>query len=138
VLDGDHLRRGLNKDLGFSVEDRAENVRRVAEVSRLMNDAGLVVIVPVIAPFEADRQIAKIIIGEENFRLVYIKTPLEICEQRDPKGMYKKARALQIEHFTGITSPYEIPVNADLEIDTNCHSISESVRMLVRLLAVPE
>ena len=134
ILDGDHLRLGLNKDLGFSANDRAENVRRVAEVSRLMNDAGLVVIVPVIAPFEVDRQIAQSIIGEENFRLVYIKTPLEVCEQRDPKGMYKKARALAIQNFTGISSPYEPPQNAHLEINTSNLPILDCVLLLETLI----
>ena len=114
VLDGDNLRFGLNRDLGFSDADRAENVRRTAEVAKLMVDAGLVVIVALISPKEADRKMAKEIIGEGVFKLVHINTPLDICETRDPKGLYKKARSGEIPNLTGVGSVYEVPESPDL------------------------
>jgi adenylyl-sulfate kinase len=118
VLDGDHLRKGLSKDLGFSPEDRKENVRRAAEVARLLNKANHIAIVSLISPYKRDRLMAKEIIGAENFIEVYINAPLEVCEKRDPKGFYKKARAGLIENFTGITDPYESPSNPDIVIHT--------------------
>ena len=111
ILDGDNTRLGLNKDLGFTEEDRIENIRRVAEVAKLMNDAGLIVICSFISPFEVNRQQAKEIIGE-NFIEFFVDTDLSICEERDPKGLYKKARNGEIKDFTGISSPFEIPSNA--------------------------
>lgn len=113
ILDGDNLRLGLNKDLGFSKEDRVENIRRVAEVSRLMLDAGLIVITAFISPYREDRKMAKDLIGAKNFIEVFVDTPIEICEERDPKGLYKRARAGEILNMTGINSPYEPPTNSD-------------------------
>jgi len=109
LLDGDNLRFGINRDLGFTEEDRTENIRRTAEVAALMANAGLMVLVALVSPMEKDRQLAKEIIGAERFHLVYVSTPLEVCEERDPKGLYKKARAGKIPNFTGVTAPYESP-----------------------------
>ena len=117
LLDGDNMRLGLNRDLGFSDADRIENVRRIAEVARLMLDAGLVVICAAISPFERERQAARARIGTERFVEVFIDTPLATCEARDPKGLYEKARAGQIPNFTGIGSPYEAPLAPDVRID---------------------
>ncbi|REF27975.1 adenylylsulfate kinase /sulfate adenylyltransferase subunit 1 [Xenorhabdus cabanillasii] len=116
VLDGDNIRQGINKDLGFTDADRVENIRRVAEVARLMMDAGLIVMTAFISPFRAEREMARQLIGEENFIEVYVNTPLEICEQRDPKGLYKKARYGQVPNMTGINSPYEVPLKAEITI----------------------
>ncbi len=113
ILDGDNLRLGLNKDLDFSKEDRVENIRRVAEVSRLMMDAGLIVITAIISPYREDRKIAKDLIGAKNFIEVFVDTPIEICEERDPKELYKRARSGEIIDMTGINSPYEPPTNPD-------------------------
>jgi bifunctional enzyme CysN/CysC len=118
ILDGDNLRHGLNKDLGFTEQDRIENIRRVAEVAKLMVDAGLVVISTFISPFSADRMAARALFGADEFFEIFINTPLSACEARDPKGLYKKARAGDIRNFTGIDSPYEAPEQPDLEIDT--------------------
>ncbi|QCP51488.1 adenylyl-sulfate kinase [Trinickia violacea] len=118
VLDGDHLRDGLNRDLGFSDDDRRENVRRTAEVARLMNDAGLIVIASLISPNRSDRSAARQIIGPDRFIEVYVSTPLDVCEARDPKGLYRKARQGEIRQFTGVTSPYEPPLAPSLAIDT--------------------
>lgn len=117
LLDGDNVRMGLNRNLGFSDEDRVENIRRIAEVARLMNDAGLIVIAAFISPYRQDRRNAKQIIGER-FREVYVSTPLAECERRDVKGLYKEARAGRIAEFTGISSPYETPEHPDITIDT--------------------
>lgn len=130
VLDGDNVRMGLNKNLGFSEEDRVENIRRIAEVSKLMNDAGLIVLTSFISPFRKDRRNAKDIIGKDSFVEVYISTPIEECERRDVKGLYKKARAGQISDFSGISSPYEEPENPDIEVDTTDKSIEETVEYL--------
>ena len=119
LLDGDNIRHGLNKDLGFSPEDRKENIRRIAEVAKLMNDAGLIVLTAFISPYREDRDMARQIIGDENFREIYVSTPLAACEERDPKGLYKKARAGQIKGFTGIDAPYEPPENPALTIETD-------------------
>lgn len=118
ILDGDNVRRGLNRDLGFSESDRAENIRRVAEVAKLMTDAGLIVIVSFISPFRAERGMARDIIGDDSFIEVFIDAPLDVAESRDVKGLYKKARAGEIPNFTGIGSPYEAPENADLTLKT--------------------
>jgi adenylylsulfate kinase len=117
-LDGDNVRMGLNKDLGFSDDDRKENIRRIAEVAKLLTDAGIIVITAFISPFREEREKAKEIIGDENFIEVYVEAPLSVCESRDPKGLYKKARAGQIKMFTGIDSPYEEPLNPTLTIKT--------------------
>lgn len=134
VLDGDNVRHGLCKDLGFSHEDRTENIRRVAEVAHLMNDAGLIVITSFISPFREDRAQARQIIGEERFREIHLSTELSVCEERDPKGLYKKARAGKLPDFTGIGSPYEPPLEPFESIDTNRLSLEESVARLMKLL----
>ncbi|WP_144899217.1 adenylyl-sulfate kinase, partial [Luteimonas cucumeris] len=118
VLDGDNLRHGLNKDLGFTDEDRVENIRRVAEVARLMTDAGLIVLVSFISPFRAERDMARALFGEGEFVEIHVDTPLAIAEQRDPKGLYAKARAGQLRNFTGIDSPYEPPLAAEMQLST--------------------
>jgi len=134
VLDGDNIRMGLNKDLGFSVNDRKENIRRISEVANLMTDLGVIVITAFISPFENERQMAKDIVGKDNFIEVYIKTPLEVCEERDPKGLYKKARTGEIPMFTGIDSPYEEPTNPDMFIKTDKMSIEDSVEFIYKNL----
>ncbi len=118
LLDGDNVRMGLNSNLGFSDEDRIENIRRIAEVAKLMNDAGLIVITAFISPYRQDRRNAKKIIGE-GFREVYVSTSIAECEKRDVKGLYKAAREGKIAHFTGITSPYEAPEHPDVAVDTS-------------------
>ena len=130
-LDGDNIRMGLNKNLGFVEKDRIENIRRVAEVAKLMNDAGLIVLTSFISPFESDRLNARKIIGKDNFIEIYVSTPLSECEKRDVKGLYKKARDGKIPNFTGISSPYESPRNADIIIDTTKYSIDECADMII-------
>lgn len=134
LLDGDNIRMGLNKNLGFEPEDRIENIRRIAEVAKLMNDAGLIVLTAFISPYISDRQAAKEIIGEGNFIEIYVSTPLEECEKRDVKRLYQKARKGEIPNFTGISSPYEAPENPELSIDTGSHSLEECVDMILALL----
>ncbi|MGB1076927.1 MAG: adenylyl-sulfate kinase, partial [Bdellovibrionales bacterium] len=131
ILDGDNVRHGLNKDLGFTEHQRAENIRRIAEVSKLMMDAGLIVIVSFISPFEAEREMAKRIIGEEDFVEVYIDAPLEVAEKRDVKGLYKKARAGKIPNFTGISSPYEPPRTPDLRLRTEKATVEENAQEII-------
>ena len=133
-LDGDNVRLGLNKNLDFSEAGRIENIRRISEVSKLMNDAGLIVITSFISPYERDRMMAKEIIGEKNFIEVYVSTPIEECEKRDIKGLYKKAREGQIANFTGITSPYEVPQNADITVDTSDVTIEEAADIVIKKL----
>ncbi len=135
VLDGDNLRQGLNKDLGFTDADRVENIRRVAEVARLMMDAGLIVITAFISPFRRERQMARELIGEENFTEVYVSTPLETCEDRDVKGLYKKARSGQLPNLSGIGSPYEPPENTSPAINTTDQDITTSVQKLLKIIA---
>lgn len=134
ILDGDNVRLGLNSDLGFSEEDRHENIRRLAEVSKLMNNAGINVIVACISPYEADRMAAKKIIGEKNFVEIYVCTSFEECERRDVKGLYKKARNGEIKCFTGISSDFEKPVHADIVIDTENQSPEETARNIYNQL----
>ncbi|MGN0037844.1 MAG: adenylyl-sulfate kinase [Coriobacteriales bacterium] len=134
MLDGDNVRMGLNKNLGFGEEDRIENIRRIAEVSKLMNDAGLVVLTSFISPFVADRRNAREVIGAESFVEIYVSTPLEECERRDVKGLYKRARAGQIPSFTGISSPYEPPVSPELTVDTSALSVEEGVQLVLDYL----
>jgi adenylylsulfate kinase len=134
VLDGDQLRHGLNRDLGFSPEDRHENIRRAAEVARLMNTTGLTVIAAFISPYRADRAMAADIIGAAQFIEVHVSTPLAICEARDPKGLYSKARAGQLAQFTGVSAPYEAPLAAALTLDTGILALEESVARLCRHL----
>ena len=131
VLDGDNVRMGLNKNLGFKEQDRIENIRRIAEVSKLMNDAGIIVLSSFISPFRLDRQNAKDIIGSDSFVEVYVSTPLEECEKRDVKGLYKKARTGEIPNFSGISSPYEAPENPDIEINTAGKTLEESVNYIM-------
>jgi len=134
LLDGDNIRTGLNKDLSFSDDARVENIRRIGEVAKLMLDAGIVVLSAFISPFQADRDQVKKIVGEGNYMEVFVDTPLEICEQRDVKGLYKKARAGEVKNFTGIDSPYETPKNPDITIKTDKMSVDEGVAMLVKLI----
>ena len=134
ILDGDNLRHGLNRDLGFTPSDRTENLRRVAEVARLLNDAGVIVITAFISPLQSDRDTAKKIIGE-NFFEIFIDAPLAECESRDPKQLYKKARAGEIPNFTGISAPYEPPANPDLRIDTTRTSPEQAAQTIYDLLA---
>ena len=133
-LDGDNLRFGLNKNLGFSKEDRRENIRRAAEVAKLFNDAGITVVCSLISPMALDRERAKEIIGEDSFIEVFLSTPLAECEKRDPHGLYRKARSGEIDGFTGVSSPYEAPESADIEIDTSVCSVETSVELLIREL----
>jgi len=133
TLDGDNVRHGLCKDLGFSPTDRSENIRRVAEVSRLMNDAGLIVISSFISPYTQDREAARSIIGDERFLEIHVSTPMSICEQRDPKGLYNLARAGKIPDFTGVCSPYEEPTSPTLKLDTSRLSVEECVAHLLNL-----
>ena len=130
LLDGDNVRMGLNKNMGFEENDRIENIRRIAEVAKLMNDAGLIVLTSFISPFRQDRRNARDIIGE-SFVEVYVSTPLEECEKRDVKGLYKEARKGNLQHFTGISSPYEAPENPAVVIDTSKHSLEECVDILL-------
>lgn len=135
VLDGDNIRHHLNRDLGFSPDDRKENIRRAAEVARLMNEAGLIVVTSFISPFREDRAMASAIIGEERFIEVHICTPVDICEARDPKGLYAKARTGQIPEFTGVSSPYEPPLAPAIALDTGALSVDEAARALYNCLA---
>lgn len=134
LLDGDNIRTGLNKNLSFSLEDRTENLRRIAEVSHLMLDAGLITLASFISPLESERQMIRKIVGAENYFEVFINTSLEECERRDVKGLYKKARKGEIEEFTGISSPYEIPQNPDLEINTEKTSVEEAVEIIFEII----
>ena len=134
VLDGDNIRSGICNNLGFSEEDRKENIRRIAEISKLYLNSGIISIVSFISPTVESRDIAKKIIGQEDFIEVFISTPIELCEKRDVKGLYKKARTGEIKNFTGIDQPYEIPLNADLEINTAEQTIDESVELLYNFI----
>lgn len=134
VLDGDKLRNGINKDLGFSLEDRKENIRRVAEIAKLFKDEGFLTIVSFISPTKEIRDLAKNIVSEDDFVEVFINAPLEKCIQRDVKGLYKKAISGEINNFTGINSPYERPVNPDIIIDTAKLTVEESVEKIIKTL----
>ena len=134
LLDGDNVRHGLNKDLGFSEQDRIENIRRIGEVAKLFVDSGLIVLSAFISPFKSDRQIARSLVKYDEFIEVFIDTPLEVCEQRDPKGLYKKARDGAIKNFTGISSPYEAPEEPQIHIKTDEHSIEECVDIVINYL----
>jgi len=133
-LDGDNIRHGLNKNLGFSDGDRTENIRRIGEVSKLMVDAGLFTLTAFISPFRADRDEVRQLVENGEFIEVYVKASVETCEERDPKGLYKKARAGEIKDFTGIDSPYEEPADPEIVLDTNILSIEEAVRQLLEYL----
>ncbi len=134
LLDGDNVRDGLNKNLTFSEEDRKENLRRVGEVAKLMVDAGLVVLSSFISPYKKDRQEIKEIIGEDKFIEIFVDCPLEVCEQRDVKGLYQKARKGEIKNFTGIDSPYEVPLQPDLIVKTDVESLENSTEKILQLI----
>ncbi len=137
VLDGDKLRCGLNRDLGYTAVDRVENVRRVAEVARLMLDAGLVVLVALISPFRADRSLARSLFAPGEFVEVFVDTPLAECERRDPKGLYAKARRGELKNFTGIDSPYEAPLAPEFHLQTGAQEPAALLEQLVLLAAMP-
>ena len=134
VLDGDNIRQGINKDLHFSPEDRTENIWRVAEISNLMLDAGILTIAAFISPYRKDRQMVKQIVGENNFIEIFVNTSLEECENRDVKGLYKKARSGEIKNMTGISSTYETPVSPDLEVVTDGATTKESLKIILEFL----
>jgi adenylylsulfate kinase len=134
VLDGDNIRHGLNKDLGFSPEDRTENIRRIGEVARLFTDAGIINTTAFISPYREDRDRARSIQGEGDFVEVYVKASVEACEQRDTKGLYAKARAGQIKEFTGISAPYEEPARPEVTVDTEGQSVEESLAVILAYL----
>jgi bifunctional enzyme CysN/CysC len=134
ILDGDNVRQGLNKDLGFTDADRVENIRRVAEVAKLMMDAGLIVMTAFISPFRAEREMARDLIGEESFIEVFVDTPLAVCEQRDPKGLYKKARNGQLPNMTGIHSPYEPPATPEITISRAENDLYSAVKTLISVI----
>jgi adenylylsulfate kinase len=134
LLDGDNIRTGLNKDLGFSNEDRIENIRRIAEVAKLMMDAGLLVVSAFISPFREERAMIADLVGEKNFLEVFVDCPLEICEQRDVKGLYQKARAGIIKNFTGIDSPYEAPIHPKVHIHSDQEELADSVNRVLEVI----
>ncbi len=135
LLDGDNVRHGLNKDLGFSDEDRIENIRRISEVAKLFVDSGSIVLTAFISPFISDRDQARELFAAGQFLEVFVDTPIEVCEQRDPKGLYKKARAGEIKHFTGIDSAYEAPMTPEIHLHTANKSIEECALYVVEQLA---
>lgn len=134
VLDGDNIRHGLNKNLGFSAEDRAENIRRIGEVAKLFADAGILTLTAFISPYRADRDKVRELVEEGRFVEIYVKAPLEVCESRDPKGLYRKARAGEIKGFTGIDDPYEEPLNPEIVLDSGSRGIDELARQVVDYL----
>lgn len=134
ILDGDNIRSGINNNLGFSAEDRKENIRRIAEISKLFVDTGIVTIAAFISPERAMREMAAKIIGEENFIEVYVNTPIEECERRDIKGLYARARKGEIKNFTGVSSPFEAPLHPALSLNTAELSLEESVKQLLDLI----
>lgn len=134
LLDGDNVRHGLNKDLGFSNEDRVENIRRIGEVSKLFTDSGIIVLSAFISPFSSDRRLVRNLLPAGEFIEVFMDTPLEICEERDPKGLYEKARAGKIKDFTGIDSPYEAPERPEVRLDTSRMSVDDCVNRLIGYL----
>lgn len=135
ILDGDKIRNGLCKDLGFSETDRTENIRRVGEVANLMRDAGLIVLSAFISPFAKDREVVRETIGAENLVRIFVDCPLEICEQRDVKGLYKKARSGELKKFTGISSPFEIPEKSELVLKTAEQSIEELIGTILEYIS---
>lgn len=134
ILDGDNIRSGINRNLGFSAEDRKENIRRIAEVGKLFVDTGIVTLAAFISPTNESRQMAAGIIGMEDFKEVYISTPLEVCEKRDVKGLYARARRGDIQNFTGISAPFEVPENPALSLDTSVLSLEECVNKVLELI----
>lgn len=136
VFDGDNVRHGLCRDLGFSREERSENIRRIAEMVKLFLDSGIIALTAFISPFREDRQRVREILGAENFFEIYCRCSLETCEQRDVKGIYRKARLGEVAHFTGITSPYEAPERPNLILDTDRQSLEECVEAVVKVIAL--
>lgn len=134
ILDGDNIRHGLNKNLGFSPEDREENIRRIGEVSKLFADAGIITMTAFISPYRVDREKARDLLEKGDFIEVYVKVPLDVAEERDPKGLYKKARSGEIKEFTGISAPYEEPLQPEITIDTSLHDIESSRDIIVHYL----
>ena len=134
ILDGDNIRHGLNKNLGFSPEDRSENIRRIGEVAKLFTDANIITITAFISPYKQDRDNARKLQREGEFIEVYVKCPLDVCEQRDTKGLYKKARAGEVKEFTGISAPYEEPLNPEITIDTSKTSVEEATMAILSYL----
>ena len=134
MLDGDNIRTGLNRNLGFSIDDRKENIRRIAEVAKLFVDSGFLVICSFVSPTKDIRNIARSIIGDTDFFEVFVDTPLEVCEERDVKGLYKKARAGELKNFTGIDSPFEVPIRPDAHLKTIQLSPKEAARLLFKLV----
>lgn len=132
LLDGDNIRTGINNNLGFTNEDREENIRRIAEISKLFLNCGVVTLAAFISPTEAIRKLATDIIGKENFIEVFVNPPLSVCEKRDTKGLYKKARKGDIKNFTGISAPFEAPTNPDLDIDTSQHTVKDCVEIILQ------
>jgi len=131
VLDGDNIRNGLCRDLGFEAQDRTENIRRVAEVARLMQQAGLIVIVAFISPLRAQREFARSLFATEEFFEIFVDTPLSVCETRDPKGLYKKARSGQLKDFTGLDSPYEAPLAPEISLDASSLTLNDCVEVIL-------
>jgi len=134
LLDGDNIRAGINKDLSFTDEGRVENIRRIGEVAKLMLDSGVIVLSAFISPFNADREQVKNIVGADNYIEVFVDTPIEVCEQRDVKGLYKKARAGEIKNFTGIDSPYEKPEKPNVIVPTDKMSVNDSLDLLLNFV----
>jgi len=134
ILDGDNIRQGINKDLSFAPEDRTENIRRIAEISNLMLDAGVITLAAFVSPYIKDREEVQQIVGTDNFIEIFVNTSLEECERRDVKGLYKKARSGEIKNMTGISAPYEAPINPDLEVITDGQSIEESVEIIINFI----
>ena len=138
VLDGDNVRHGLNKDLGFDEDSRKENIRRIGEVSKLFVESGQIVLTAFISPYQEDRDTVRELVGEGEFLEVYVKCSVEECERRDPKGLYKKARNEEIKNFTGISAPYEAPVNPEIVVDSENFSIEECAQQLIQILVEKE
>jgi adenylyl-sulfate kinase len=134
LLDGDNIRHGLNKDLDFSDAGRVENIRRIGEMAKLFVDAGLIVVTAFISPFRSDRRLVRDLVGADEFVEVFISTPIEVCEKRDVKGLYAKAREGKIQNFTGVSSPYEAPEAPEIEIDSSKFSVAECVDRVIRYL----
>ncbi|MCR5534327.1 MAG: adenylyl-sulfate kinase [Bacteroidaceae bacterium] len=134
ILDGDNIRAGINSNLGFSSEDRMENIRRIAEIGKLFVQTGVVTLACFVSPTNDVRRLARDIIGEQDFKEVYVSTPLEECERRDVKGLYARARKGEVKDFTGISAPFETPENPTLEVDTSCLSLEESVKRVVDMV----
>jgi len=134
ILDGDNIRQGINKDLSFAPEDRTENIRRIAEISNLMLNAGVITLAAFVSPYIKDREEVQQIVGTDNFIEIFVNTSLEECERRDVKGLYKKARSGEIKNMTWISAPYEAPINPDLEVITDGQSIEESLEIIINFI----